>query len=49
LPLTPERVWKALQEKKAHAPVAEEKSSVAPKRRARRTRVRKTRAPKRRA
>jgi len=49
LPLTPERVWKALQEKKAHAPVAKEKSSVAPKPRARRTRVRKTRAPKRRA
>jgi CO/xanthine dehydrogenase Mo-binding subunit len=49
LPLTPERVWKALQEKKAQAPVAQKKSSVAPKLRARRTRVRKTRAPKRRA
>jgi CO/xanthine dehydrogenase Mo-binding subunit len=49
LPLTPERVWKALQEKKAQAPVAEKKSSAAPKPRARRTRVRKTRAPKRRA
>ena len=49
LPLTPERVWKALQEKKAQAPVALTKSSVAPKSRARRTRVRKTRAPKRRA
>jgi CO/xanthine dehydrogenase Mo-binding subunit len=49
LPLTPERVWKALQEKKAQAPVAKEKSSVAPKPRARRTRFRKTRAHKRRA
>ncbi len=49
LPLTPERVWKALQEKKAQPPVAQKKSSVAPKPRARRTRVRKTRVPKRRA
>jgi len=49
LPLTPERVWKALQEKKTQPPVAQKKSSVAPKPRARRTRVRKTRAPKRRA
>jgi len=49
LPLTPERVWKALQEKKAQPPVAQKKSSVAPKPRARRTRVHKTRAPKRRA
>jgi CO/xanthine dehydrogenase Mo-binding subunit len=49
LPLTPERVWKALQEKKAHAPVAHKKPSVTPKSRAPRTRLRKTRAPKRRA
>ncbi len=49
LPLTPERVWKALQDKKAQAPVAEEKSSVAPKLRARRRPARKARAPKRRA
>jgi CO/xanthine dehydrogenase Mo-binding subunit len=48
LPLTPERVWNALQEKKAQPPVAQKKSSVASKPRARRTRVRKTRAPKRR-
>jgi CO/xanthine dehydrogenase Mo-binding subunit len=49
LPLTPERVWKALQEKKAQAPATQKKSSAAPKSRARRTRVRKKRAPKRRA
>jgi CO/xanthine dehydrogenase Mo-binding subunit len=49
LPLTPERVWKALQEKKAQAPVAQKKSSAAPKSRANRTPVRKARAPKRRA
>jgi CO/xanthine dehydrogenase Mo-binding subunit len=49
LPLTPERVWKALQEKKEQAPVAQKKSSVAPKSRARRRPARKARAPKRRA
>jgi CO/xanthine dehydrogenase Mo-binding subunit len=48
LPLTPERVWKALQEKKEQAPVAQKKSSVAPKSRARRRPARKARAPKRR-
>ena len=49
LPLTPERVWKALQEKKAEAPVAQKKSSVAPKSRPRRAPAPKARAPKRRA
>jgi CO/xanthine dehydrogenase Mo-binding subunit len=42
LPLTPERVWKALQEKKAAAPAAPAKSSVAPKAKARKTRAPKT-------
>jgi CO/xanthine dehydrogenase Mo-binding subunit len=45
LPLTPERVWKALQEKKAQA-LAQRKSSVALKARAPKTRAHKTRAPK---
>jgi CO/xanthine dehydrogenase Mo-binding subunit len=49
LPLTPERVWKALQEANAQAPVAQKKSSAEPKSRARRRPARKTRAPKRRA
>lgn len=54
LPLTPERVWKALQEKKTQAPVAQKMSSAAPKAKApksrkQKTRVRKTRAPKTRA
>ena len=49
LPLTPERVWKALQEKKAQAPVTQKKSAAAPKPRARRRPARKARAPKRRA
>ena len=48
LPLTPERVWKALQDKKAE-PVAQKKSSAAPKPRARRRPARKAPAPKRRA
>jgi CO/xanthine dehydrogenase Mo-binding subunit len=48
LPLTPERVWKALQEKKAQAP-AQKKSSVAPKTRAPKTRAHRTRTPKTRA
>jgi len=45
LPLTPERVWKALQEKKAQASSAQRKSSGAPKIRAQ-TRAYKTRVPK---
>jgi CO/xanthine dehydrogenase Mo-binding subunit len=49
LPLTPERVWKALQEANAQAPVAQKKSSAEPKSRARRRPARTTRAPKRRA
>lgn len=49
LPLTPERVWKALQEQKAQTPVAQKKSSAVPKPRARRRPARKARAPKRRA
>jgi CO/xanthine dehydrogenase Mo-binding subunit len=49
LPLTPERVWKALQEKKAQAPVRQKQSSIAPKPHTRKTLARKTRAPKRRA
>ena len=49
LPLTPERVWKALQDKKAQTPVAQKKSSGAPTLRARRRPARKARAPKRRA
>ncbi|HYT07745.1 MAG TPA: xanthine dehydrogenase family protein molybdopterin-binding subunit [Rugosimonospora sp.] len=50
LPLTPERVWKALQEKKAQAPAMRRKSSVATpvakKDRAPKTRSHKARAPK---
>jgi len=49
LPLTPERVWKALQEKKAQPPVTQKKSAAAPKPRARRRPARKARAPERRA
>jgi CO/xanthine dehydrogenase Mo-binding subunit len=49
LPLTPERVWKALQEKKTQPPVARKKTSVAAKSRARKAPPRKTRAPKRHA
>ena len=49
LPLTPERVWKALQEKKAQAPVAQKKSSAVPKPQVRRRPAHKARAPKRRA
>jgi CO/xanthine dehydrogenase Mo-binding subunit len=45
LPLTPERVWRALREKKAHAP-AQRKSSAAPRVRAPKARTHKTRAPK---
>jgi CO/xanthine dehydrogenase Mo-binding subunit len=46
LPLTPERVWKALQEKKAQAPAMRNNSPVAKKDRAPKTRSHKTRAPK---
>jgi CO/xanthine dehydrogenase Mo-binding subunit len=54
LPLTPERVWKALQEKKTKSPVVQkEPSPVSPARArkspARKSRTQKTRAPKRRA
>jgi CO/xanthine dehydrogenase Mo-binding subunit len=49
LPLTPERVWKALQEKKAQPPVVQKRSSVPPEPRSRKTLSRKTRTPKRRA
>jgi len=46
LPLTPERVWKALQEKKAQAPAMRKNSPVAKKNRAPKTRSHKARAPK---
>jgi CO/xanthine dehydrogenase Mo-binding subunit len=45
LPLTPERVWKALREKKAQAP-PQKKSSAARKAQTPKTRAHKTRAPK---
>ena len=52
LPLTPERVWKALQEKKAQAPAARQKSAAPspkardPKKRLQKARARKTRVTK---
>ncbi len=46
LPLTPERVWKALQEKKAQAPAMRKNSPLAKKDRAPKTRSHKARAPK---
>ena len=49
LPLTPERVWKALQEKKAQPPAVQKRSSVPAEPRSRKTLSRKTRTPKRRA
>jgi len=44
LPLTPERVWKALQEKKAEVTAPQGESSEAPRIRAPKIRVRKTRS-----